>query len=256
MIFSPTTLSNDLNNLLDAAVKAKREAEPRRPYLGASAIGRECERELAYSYHVTPKDAAAGFSGRLFRIFDKGHDGETRMAEYLRAAGFDLLTEKEDGRQFGFAAAEGRIKGHVDGIFLSGPLNDIPYPCGWETKELNNKSWGDTAKKGVEVSKPVYYAQVQILSAYMDLPGFLFTAVNKDSAEVYAEWIPVKLAVGQALSDKAVRIVSSGSPEELPRITKDPQDFRCAYCDYQLTCWKKEDKPATTTAAPAWLKKI
>ena len=85
--------------------------------------------------------------------FRARYDAEhPRMAEYLRVAGFDLRTAREDGSQFGFSAAGGRIAGHIDGVFLSGPL-EIPYPCLWENKILNSKSFGDLYNNGLEKSK-------------------------------------------------------------------------------------------------------
>src|SRR5690348_9863869 len=99
MNFQPTNpradLTAELVKLLDTSYKILKDAEPRRTYLGASIIGHHCERSLAYQFHGTPRDEGKGFSGQIYRVFDMGHDGEARMALYLRTAGFKLLTEKE-----------------------------------------------------------------------------------------------------------------------------------------------------------------
>src|SRR5690606_24115105 len=106
---------------------------------------------------------------------------------WLRKAGFELFTERQDGSQFGFSVAAGRIRGHVDGIITAGPQElDLAYPMLWECKSLNNKSWNDTVKKGVTLSKPVYATQMAVYQAYMEgtvsglsqNPAF-FTAINK-----------------------------------------------------------------------------
>ena len=60
----------------------------------------------------------------------------TRAADMMilifRDAGFDLRTELK-GEQFAFDTADGEVRGHVDGIIVSGPLN-LGYPMLWECK--------------------------------------------------------------------------------------------------------------------------
>ena len=142
--FTPTPAwhetSTALTGLLDSSLKAKREAEPRREYLGASMMARACLRDVAYEFHDTPKDEGAEFSGRLYRVFDMGHDGETRMAAYLRLAGFNLRTHDDTGEEFAYTAADGQMQGHVDGIIFGGPaLPGVPaWPALWENKAVNN----------------------------------------------------------------------------------------------------------------------
>lgn len=256
MNFKPTkdwqTTSAQFSEILDRTMKAARDADPRRPYLGGSVVGRPCEREIAYQFHGTPMDQGkTGFSGQLYRIFDRGHKGEERVASYIRLAGFDLATEKQDGGQFGFYAMGGKFRGHIDGIVLGGPL-PLPYPMLWENKILNNKSWNDTFDNGVKASKPVYYTQMQIYMAYMELDNALFTAENADSCEIFSEVVPFDADHAQAMSDRAVRIVCSSSPEELARCAREPEDYRCRMCDFAKRCWKEPERPAAPK--PAWLR--
>ena len=57
------------------------------------------------------RDARDGrdFEPRTLRIFEAGHRGEDIVAGWLRLAGFDLRTERADGRQFGFSALDGKL---------------------------------------------------------------------------------------------------------------------------------------------------
>ncbi len=261
MDFTPSphaAFSEGFQALIDRAMEARQQAEPGRTYLGASRLGEECERKLAYEYHKAPKDADKHFKGKTLRIFDMGHDGETRMAEYLRLAGFTLLTERPDGRQFGFAvgwdeaAQRFKISGHCDGIITAGP--DIAVPALWESKALGGKSWTDTVKKGVQKSKPVYYAQMQLYMAYLDVgknPG-LFTAINRDTGEIYAELVPFDQAAAQAASDRGARVVSTADPKEAPRVAREPTDFRCKFCDYADRCWEQAPVAAAPTSGGWW----
>lgn len=255
MKFEPTKpwhlTSAELTELLDRTYKAHKDAEPRRRYLGASLIGHPCERHLGYQYHQAPADDGKGFTGRTYRIFDMGHDGEDRMAEYLRIAGFDLRTAREDGSQFGFSAAGGKIAGHIDGVILGGPsLSGLRFPCGWENKALGDKKFGEFVKYGIAFSS-TYEGQVQIYEAYLELQQFLFTAINRDTGEVAAHVVEFDPSAAQALSDKAVRVVQSASPEELPRVARERTDFRCKFCDFADRCWSAPQHQAAATGTPS-----
>lgn len=244
---------------IDAAMEAKQQAETPRNYLGASRLGEECSRLLAYEYHRVPKDEDKNFPGKILRVFDRGHDAETRMADYLRTAGFTLLTERPDGKQFGFAIAWSeerqcyRISGHCDGVITAAPDHlGMELPALWEMKCLGDKSWKDTVRKGVKASKPVYYAQMQLYMTYLELtdnPG-LFTALNGNTGEIYAELVSFDASAAQAASDRGARVVSSLAADELPRIGKEPTDFRCKFCDYARRCWNL-DAPEAAPAGEA-----
>lgn len=254
-------ISNAINDLIDPALVAKRESEPPRKYLGASLIGHFCERYLGYQFHKVPSDTPQ-FEGKTFRVFDMGHDGEERFAEYLRLAGFELHTNKPDGRQYGWGAGkneegEDQIKGHIDGIIIDGPqIEGLSYPCIWETKALGSKSWKDTVAKGVKESKPVYYAQMQINAAYLEVQTSLFTAMNRDTGEIYAEIVGFDARHAQDLSDKGVRIVRSKNPEELPRGGHNHTDFRCKWCAWNKTCWDAPVVEVEPQPTPTWLNNL
>lgn len=249
--------SNAVAEVLDRNYKAFKDAEPKRLYLGGSMIGRDCEREIAYQYHRAPIESD-GFSGQLYRIFDRGHKGEDRMAEYLRIAGFELVTHRQNGSQFGWSAMDGRIKGHIDGVILSGPPVpgiDWSKPALWENKILNNNTFGKLWNHGLQKTKPVYYTQVNLYMAYMELEQTLFTAENADNCEVYTEALQLDLQHAQEMSDRGVRIVQSRAPEDLPRVAGSADDYRCKSCDFKNRCWSKPATTAQPIATPAWLAK-
>jgi hypothetical protein len=245
-----------LEPLLDKSMQEVNAKQTPRDYLGASRWGEECSRMLAYEYHKTPTDKADRFPGKILRVFDMGHDAEERVAEYLIAAGFALQTVTPSGGQFGFKVAGGKLAGHCDGVIHSGPI-DLPYPIIWENKGLNDKSWKETAKKGVKESKPVYYGQLQTYMAYLDVPnGSLFTALNRNTGEIYAEFVEFNAQDAQALSDKAARIIQTESPEEMPRLSENPAFFKCCFCDYQQTCHGLAASPSIAPPSqelPAWI---
>jgi len=232
-------VADRVNALIDQALVERNQARRPRDYLGGSRIGEPCARKLAYEYAHAAVDAGKGFDGRTLRIFDAGHQFETLSVQWLRAAGFDLRTHRSDGEQFGFVTANGRVRGHIDGVIVAGPDIGAPWPLLWEHKALNSKSWSDTVRRGVQLSKPVYYAQLQIYMAYMDLRAALFTVLNKDSQELHHELVALDPRAAQALSDKAVDVIRAAEAGELPpRIAASPDFYFCRWCAYAQRCWQ------------------
>ena len=228
-----------VNALIDEVLVTANQAQPLRDYLGGSRIGEPCGRRLVFEVTHTPKDAGKEFGGGTLRIFAAGHQFEALAINWLRAAGFDLRTERKDGRQFGFSVAEGKLRGHIDGVIVGGPEVGITWPALFEHKALNAKSWTDLVKRGLRLSKPVYWGQVQLYMAYMELPVTLFTAMNKDTQELFHEVVPFDVAEAQALSDKAVDIIRAAKAGELPpRIATAPDFYLCRFCDYADRCWE------------------
>ena len=236
---STTTFSERFEALVDAGLQAREQQQARRQYLGASRLGVSCERQLQYEYAQAPVDPGREFSGRILRIFERGHRMEFAMFGWLRAAGFVLKTEGKDGQQFGFSVADGKLQGHCDGVFVGGP-EGFAYPALWECKALGSKSWNDLAKKGLAASKPVYAAQVAIYQAYLGLfdnPA-IFTAVNADSMEIYTELVPFDAALAQKMSDRAVKVIKATEAGELlPRGFARADHFECRFCSYAERCW-------------------
>lgn len=238
-----------VNAAIDSALVAQQAATPPRSYLGGSRLGHACERALQFEFLHAPKDEGADFDGRLLRIFGIGHALEDVAVAWLRAAGFALYTRKgdrPDGEQFGFAAAGGRIRGHVDGILAGGPaIPGLAFPALWECKTMNAKAWRETSNKGVAVAKPIYAAQIAVYQAYMDaaVPGVadhpaLFTAINKDTAELHHELVPFDAELAQRMSDRAVRVLRAcDAGDLLPRVATSPDFHECRFCAWAKRCW-------------------
>jgi hypothetical protein len=234
-----TNLSSAVNAHIDDALTARHRLQTPRTYLGASRIGEACSRRLAYEYMRTPEDPDKAFSGQTLRIFAVGHQFEDLTIGWLRDAGFELRTQRRDGGQFGFETAGGRIKGHIDGVIVGGPDIGIAWPALWEHKALKAKSWTDVVKRGVALSKPVYYAQLQLYMAYMELEVALFTCLNKDTQELHHERVELVPHVAQALSDKAADIIRAVECNDLPpRIAASPDFYICRFCPFHSTCWE------------------
>lgn len=237
-----------VNAAIDAALVVRNRSQSARQYVSTSGIGRECLRQIQYDYLAVPKDEGRDFEPATLRIFEAGHRGEDVVAAWLRSAGFDLRTERRDGRQFGFSVLNGRFKGHIDGCLVGGPAA-MGYPALWENKALGVSSWKDVVKRGVVLSKPVYAAQIALYQAYMDLPApALFTAMNRDTWEIHCELVPFDAALAQTMSDRAFQVVRASDAQELlPRAAAARTSVVCrggktadgwhSPCSWQDRCW-------------------
>jgi len=250
--FNSTSIAGEqVNDLIDRALVAERATVPPRDYLGGSRLGVACDRALQFEFVAAPKDPDADFTGKTLRIFEIGHTLEDLAIRWLRAAGFDLYTRKghqPDGAQFGFSVAGGRIRGHVDGILADGPpVPGMAFPALWECKTMNAKHWRETVAKGVVVAKPVYATQIALYQAYMEpqVPGLsgtraLFTAINKDTAELHHELVPFDAARAQTASDRAVRILrATDAGDLLPRVATSRDYHECRFCPWAERCWSQ-----------------
>jgi hypothetical protein len=228
-----------INALIDAALEADARAKPPRAYLGASRIGEPCARRLVYELTQTPPDPGREPQGTLLRIFAAGHAFEDLTARWLQAAGFELRTVRRDGAQFGFSVADGRIRGHIDGVITGGPEIGVTWPALWEHKALKHRSWTELVKRGLRQARPLYLAQTQLYMAYLELEVAVFTAMSKDTQELYHEGVGFDAGLAQALSDKAVLVVRAAEAGELlPRIAADPDHHLCRMCPFATRCWE------------------
>lgn len=233
-IHKATVINVAINEAMDRAVLARSQTEPPRQYLGASSIGDECLRKIHWQWRrPKPVDKAS-----TARVFARGHIFEKMLAEQFVLAGFNL---QRGGPETEFTDADGRFRGHCDGIFRSGPeLDGGGYPALWECKALGEKSWKQIERDGLKKAKPAYYAQVQLYMAYLELTDnpTIFSALNVENGQLVNLLIPFSPADAQAAIDRAVIILRADQANEtLPRVTDDPSDFRCRFCSYSGECW-------------------
>jgi hypothetical protein len=226
-------LNDAINAALDAAAWTE-EREAHRDYLGASGIGSECLRKVQFDWQ-----RESVFPARTKRIFNRGHASEEKIATSLSRAGFRM---ERGTPRCEFTEVDGLFKGHCDGIILDGPgIEGLKYPCLWENKCLGANGWKKIEKYGLRQAYPIYYDQVQIYMAYLELDEHpaLFTAENADTCHLLALTVDRDSEAAQAASDRAVAIIrATQAGELLPRITdKGPTDWRCKMCSHSDFCW-------------------
>ena len=202
-----------------------------RSHLGASLIGKACERALWYDFRWTTK---ARFEGRVLRLFETGNREEERLVRNLRRTGATVLeVDPETGRQFRVQAHGGHFGGSLDGV----ALHLLEAPKAWhvlEFKTHSNKSFTDLVAKKVRESKPQHFAQMQIYMNLMGMNRAMYLAVNKDTDDLYVQRVEADVAYTEQLLEKARRIIFAPTP--LPRISEEPSWYQCRLCDHADVC--------------------
>ena len=66
----------------------------------------------------------------------------------------------------------------------------------------------------------------------------VFTAINKDTAEMHHELVLFDADLAQGMSDRGVRILqATDAGELLPRVATTPDLFECRFCPWSERCW-------------------
>lgn len=202
-----------------------------RNHLGASLIGKSCNRALWFDFRWVTRSR---FEGRMLRLFETGQREEDRLVRNLRATGATVLeVDPATGKQFTVSAHGGHFGGSLDGA----AIGLLEAPKTWHVVEFKThsfKSFSDLTAKGVQASKPRHYAQMQV---YMHLTGMtraMYVAVCKNTDALHIERIDADRSEGERLLEKAGRIIDAPRPPV--RISDDPTWFECRMCDHRAVC--------------------
>ena len=219
-------------NTTSQAIVKWYEAKPQehRPHMGASIIGHDCPRYVWLTWRWARQPE---FPGRILRLFSTGNREEPRFIEELRGIGATVWDRDESGQQFTVRALDGHFGGSLDGIAKGVP--EAPKTaCVLEFKTHNHKSFLTLGNKGVQEAKPQHYAQMQIYMHLMQLDRALYLAADKDTDEVYSEWVHLDKSAAERLLARAQSLIEATSPPE--RISDDRNSRACKYCSFQAHC--------------------
>lgn len=219
-----------LRGLMPLAEDAYRNKEEGfRSHLGASLIGRECERELWYSFRWVDK---ASFPGRVLRLFNRGHLEEPRMVALLRLIGCEVY-QYTDGKQFRISDHSGHFGGSLDAVIKGLPECPELYVLG-EFKTHGDKSFQKVKEEGVRKAKFEHYVQMQVYMGKAGLTAALYLAVNKNDDELYAELLDFDQAIFDAFILRARGIIYAKVPPK--KLNDSPSWYKCKFCDKRDVC--------------------
>jgi hypothetical protein len=197
----------------------KNNLDEPRYYVGASSIGKACERQIWYQ--------ANGYIGvykeELKITFLMGKILETMLLDLLASViSKDSLFCKDSELD--------RFQGNMDAIILIGSCKAI-----LDIKTAKASSFLIFKRKGLRQWNETYYAQLQ---AYMGMTGIhkaVLLCLNKDSSELHEEWITFNEIYYAMLKEKARRIIDAKLliPE---RINDSPLYYLCNMCGFKEDC--------------------
>jgi hypothetical protein len=214
---------NDIGALIDRAHESRKE-EPR-PHLGCSGLGHHCERWIWMSFRWAVMEK---FPGRILRLFRRGHLEEVQIIDDLKMIGIEI---GGDQTRVDFGC---HISGSVDGVITSGVPQAPNTPHVAEFKTHSLKSFKDLAKNGVEKSKPMHYAQMQLYMYGLDLDRALYVAVCKDDDSYYTERVKLDKDFAKNLVEKGKRLALDDRLP--PPISNDPSWYQCKFCPAYKFC--------------------
>lgn len=209
-----------------------------RSHMGASMLGRDCARSIWYSFYWYTESQ---FSGRMLRLFNRGHLEEGRFIAALLTIGALVIQHDESGNQFRIQSSGGHVGGSGDGIGARIP--DL-YPNVWalyEFKTGNEKNYSKLIEDGVREVKWEHYVQMNIYMYKMGLPVALYMSVNKNDDNIHAELIQQDAAIAEQYLARGHKLVFMRTPPK--RISESSSFWKCKFCDHMKVCHLRA-KPA------------
>lgn len=210
------------------------EDEGHRSHMGASILGKECARAIWMTFHWTTKE---NFTGRILRLFQRGHLEEARFLALLHIIGVQLYFRDADGNQYRIKDADGHIGGSGDGIGVGVP--DLPSGTAavLEFKTHSDKSFLKLVQEGVRSSKFEHYIQMQIYMRKMGIPAALYMAANKNTDDLYAEIIHLEPELADEFLGRGNKLVYM--PDAPKRLNDSPGFWKCRFCNHRPVCHLK-----------------
>lgn len=223
-----------------------------RNHLGASEIGHPCAAKVWGKFRWLKLEK---HSGRMLRLFERGHLEESRFVLILRGIGFEVRDVADNGEQFRIVGVDGHFGGSLDAIAKAPARYQIPdeiiivneYKTHGEksfTKLAGPKDKNGDGRKfvtgthGVRVAKPVHFSQMCSYGRAYGYKFALYVAVNKDTDEIYFEIVPLDFLHADDLFRKADSVIHS--QEQPAKIAQTETFFECKYCHLSGICFHGE----------------
>lgn len=210
--------------------------EPPRKHLGASIIGNDCQ---AYGWNTFRWLKQEAFSGRMMRLFNRGHREEERFVQWISAAGGQVWeVNPETGKQFRIQGHKGHFGGSLDGIGYLPPAYGITEAVLFEFKTHNLKSFTKLSEDLVVKSKPQHFAQMSTYGPDYGLRFGVYAAVNKNDDALHFEIVPLDYKLRDRMHAKSVYIIDSQTRPQ--KIAQTALFQACKWCHFAGLCHGKD----------------
>lgn len=205
------------------------ETDAFRSHLGASQIGKKCTRALYLGWRWS---YTRRYKSQLLRLFNRGHQEEARFLAMLEMIGVQFY-QPADGSQERISDHGGHFGSALDGVLWNVPGMLNAWILG-EFKTHNTKNFNELVNKGVQISKPEHYAQMQTCMARRGIYVTLYLAVNKNDDEIFAQFVYYDGPSATTYLNRARDVITA---REAPkRMSEDPSNLDCTFCDCQRRC--------------------
>lgn len=231
----------------------REDNDPFRTHLGASLIGRECARDLWYTFHwATHPDAIPQYhdgtchgppynecpgcverTGKMQRLFNRGHLEEARFVSLLQMIGCRVWQHDSAGKQFRVSYHDGHFGGSLDSV-IEGCPDEPTLPILGEYKTHKADSFKKLLKEGVRSSKLTHFIQMQIYMSGYQLQKGLYLAVNKDTDELYGEIVLFDREQFEKHFHRADQLIKIAYPPK--KVNESPGWLTCKFCDHRINC--------------------
>lgn len=232
---------NTISSQIYAAYES--EQEPPRPHMGASQLGHPCDRWLwlQFRHAVVEK-----FPGRMLLLFNRGHLEESRVVAHLHKIGARTFYTGANQLRFDFGS---HVKGSCDGLVENLPIAPKTRAI-LEVKTHSDKSFKELQEKGVAAAKPMHWIQCCVYGYGANLDRALYFAVNKNTDEIYTEWLHLDKDIAEKALERGKRIaLSDRMPEPL---STNPSWYQCKFCPAHSMCHKAEPTKQVNCRTCAW----
>ena len=217
---------NSIENLIYKQYESKQEKP--RPHLGCSLLGHYCDRWLWLSFRHAVIEK---FEGRLLKLFARGSNEEASVVSDLKSIGVTLQHTGSDQYRIDFGS---HVSGSIDGIITGGLPGKEKSQAILEIKTHSDKSFKELKEKGVEKSKPQHFVQMMLYMKGTNLKRALYYAVNKNTDEIYTEWLHYDNDVANKYLERGKRIALSDRMP--PPCSTDPTWYQCRFCPAHSFC--------------------
>lgn len=214
------SLSDFINEKLENSQKIQN-----RNYIGASSIGHPCNRNIWYGFKGNNKKP---LTSKQIKTFSIGHALESVIKNKIVESGIKLIDPTEEQI---FSKENKLFKGSYDAIIIINDKKSI-----LEIKTANNSSFQNFVKKGLRSWNEQYYAQIQSYMGMSEIHSSYLIAINKDTSELYDEYVGFDEIFYDFLCVKSNIISSSIDVPE--KINKNPMFYICNMCQYKEECHK------------------
>lgn len=176
-------------------------------------------------------------SPQLLRIFNEGHQIEAQVVAMLKASGHEVEeVDPATGEQWEYTSHGDHHCSHLDGfIRLIGSTEWMTL----EIKSMNRKLFDSFRKKGIALSHPHYYDQMQDGMKLAHLNGSavsksLMVAYCKDNSQYHMEIVDYDSERADELLMRADAAIAKGASM---REGKSKYEYKCRECFKRTACW-------------------